>query len=142
MSDDALRGLLAAQNHGVLATIRRDGRPQMSVVNYAYDVDTDLIRISITQPRAKTRNLRRDPRAGLHVTSPDGAAWVVADGAAELSAVAAVHDDTTVDALVDHYLAVWGEHPDWADFRAAMVRDQRVLLRLPVTRVYGQPPMT
>lgn len=138
MSDDALRRLLAGQNLGVLATIKRDGRPQVSVVTYHYDLGTDLIRVSVRDPLAKTRNLRRDPRATLEVTVPGGGTWAAAEGVAELSPVARDPHDATVEALVEHYRDARGEHPDWDDFRAAMVRDERVLLRLPVDHVYGR----
>ncbi|PZF84448.1 PPOX class F420-dependent oxidoreductase [Jiangella anatolica] len=138
MSDDPLRKLLAAQRLGVLATIKRDGRPQLSVVTYVYDLGSDLIRVSVRDPLAKTRNLRRDPRATLQVTGPDGGTWVAAEGVAELGPVARDPHDDAVEALVEHYRDARGEHPDWDDFRAAMVRDERVLLRLPVDHVYGR----
>nr|WP_253878898.1 PPOX class F420-dependent oxidoreductase [Actinomadura rupiterrae] len=134
-----MRKLLAQSKLGVLATLKRDGRPQLSNINYHYDTDRDLVRISVTADRAKARNLRRDPRASLHVTSPDGWAWTVAEGTAELSDVAADEHDAAVEELIDVYRAVQGEHPDWDDYRRAMVRDQRLVVRLPVERVYGQP---
>lgn len=138
MSDDSLRTFLATQRLGVLATLKRDGRPQVSVVTYVYDLDADLVRVSVRDPLAKTRNLRRDPRATLQATSPDGGSWVAAEGLAELSPVARDPHDDTVEALVQQYRDARGEHPDWDDFRAAMVRDERVLLRLPVDHVYGR----
>ncbi|WP_053206453.1 PPOX class F420-dependent oxidoreductase [Jiangella muralis] len=137
MSDDSLRKLLAAQRLGVLATVKRDGRPQVSVVTYIYDLGPDLVRVSTRDPLAKTRNLRRDPRVTLQVTGPDGGSWAAAEGMAQLSAVARDPHDDTVEALVEHYRDARGEHPDWDDFRAAMVRDERLLLRLPVDHVYG-----
>ncbi len=87
-ADSALRHLLAARRLGVLATIRRDGRPQLSMVTYFYDRAAEVIRVSITADRAKTRNLWRDPRAVLQASSDDGWSYVVADGAATLSEVA------------------------------------------------------
>jgi PPOX class probable F420-dependent enzyme len=135
--DEALIGLLRQQQRGVLATIRRDGRPQLSNVNYAYDDGDEVIRVSVTDDRAKTRNLRRDPRAAFHVTTDDGWAYVVADTTAELTPVAADPHDATVEELVALFRAVQGEHPDWDDYRAAMVRDRRLVLRLHVERVYG-----
>jgi PPOX class probable F420-dependent enzyme len=134
-----LLDLIAAQRLGVLATIKRSGRPQLSVVNYLYDTDARLIKVSITEPRAKYRNLQRDPRASLQAISPDGWAYAVAEGTVELSPVASALDDATVEELVQLYRDVAGEHPDWADFRRAMVADRRVVLRLPVQRVYGIP---
>lgn len=71
-ADSALRDLLAARRLGVLATIRRDGRPQLSMVTYFYDRPAGVIRVSITADRAKTRNLWRDPRAVLQASSDDG----------------------------------------------------------------------
>lgn len=119
----------------MLATLKRDGRPQLS--NVAYHYDAGVVRVSVTDDRAKVKNLRRDPRASLHVASADGWRWVVAEGTAELSAVAAAPDDATVDDLVALYRDISGEHPDWAEFRAAMVADKRLLLRLKVDRTYG-----
>ncbi|GAA3959898.1 PPOX class F420-dependent oxidoreductase [Actinomadura viridis] len=140
MADEAeLMALLSERDQGVLATLKRDGRPQLSTINYHFDEPRRLIRISITDDRAKARNLRRDPRASLHISSPDGWAWTVAEGDAELSDVAADPGDAAVEELIDVYRAVQGEHPDWDDYRRAMVADRRVVLRLHVHRVYGQP---
>lgn len=138
--DDKLLALIADNSLGVLATIKRDGRPQLSNVSYHFDPRTLTIEVSITEPRAKTRNLRRDPRASLMVTSDDGWAYAVAEGDAVLSPAAAAPDDSTVDALVALYRSIAGEHPDWDDYRRAMVVDRRVLLRLPVSHLYGMPP--
>jgi PPOX class probable F420-dependent enzyme len=138
--DEALIGLLRQHQRGVLATIRRDGRPQLSNVNYSWNDTDHVIRVSITDDRAKTRNLRRDPRAAFHVTTEDGWAYVVADATAELTPVAVDQHDATVEELVDLFRAVQGEHPDWDDYRAAMVRDRRLVLRLRVERVYGMAP--
>ncbi len=138
MAEDGLRELLATAKGGVLVTLKRDGRPQLSNVNHTFDPATGLIRISITADRAKYRNLLRDPRASFYVTSSDFWHYAVAEGSAQLSPVAADPHDATVEELVDVYRAVAGEHPDWDDYRAAMVRDQRVALRLPVERIYGQ----
>lgn len=137
MSDDPLRDLLADRSLAVLATIRRDGRPQLSTVTYVYDRERDLVRVSITADRAKTKNLQRDPRATLHVSSPDGWSYVVADCRAELGPVATEPDDAAVEELIDIYRQASGEHPDWDDYRRAMVADRRVPLRLWVERVYG-----
>jgi PPOX class probable F420-dependent enzyme len=134
-SDEALRDLLATHKRGVLVTLKRDGRPQLSNVAYAFD--DGVIRISVTEDRAKTKNLRRDPRASFHVAREDFSAYAVAEGDADLTPVAADPHDATVDELVEVYRAVAGEHDDWEDFRAAMVRDRRLVVRLPVVRVYG-----
>lgn len=132
-----LEQLLSELPRGVLATIKRDGRPQLSNVGFSYDPESRTVRISVTDDRAKTRNLRRDPRATFYVTTPNMGAYVAAEGDAELSPVAAAPDDATVDELVEVYRAISGEHPDWAEFRQAMVDDRRLVVRLPVTRIYG-----
>jgi PPOX class probable F420-dependent enzyme len=123
-------------DRGVLATLRRDGRPQLSNIVYVPD-EGNTIRISVTESRAKTKNLRRDPRASLHVTREDFFAYVVVDGTVELSSVATEPDDSVVDSLVDMYRAARGEHPDWYEYRQAMVDERRVLARLHVERAYG-----
>lgn len=135
--DDELLRLLGDVNGGVLATLKRDGRPQLSNVNHAYDPETRVIRVSITDDRAKTRNIRRDPRVSYHVTSADRWNYAVVEGTAELSGVAAHPHDAAVEELVDLFRAVQGEHPDWDEYRAAMVADRRLVLRIPVDRVYG-----
>jgi PPOX class probable F420-dependent enzyme len=139
-TQQALTDLVAGGRLGVLATIKRDGRPQLSSVNYAFDRDAGIVRVSLTADRAKTANLRRDPRASFHVSSEDGWAYAVAEARAELTPVAERPDDPTVEELVGLYRAVQGEHPDWDDFRRAMVAERRLVLRLHVERVYGMPP--
>ncbi|MGI9028650.1 MAG: PPOX class F420-dependent oxidoreductase [Ilumatobacteraceae bacterium] len=125
--------------HGVIVTLKRDGRPQLS--NISYDLGDDgVVVVSITDGRAKTANLRRDARASLYVTQDDFWAYVVLEGDAELTPVAADPDDATVEALVDYYRRVQGEHPDWDDYRRAMVADGRLLLRLRPTHAYGMLP--
>ncbi|MEU5892952.1 PPOX class F420-dependent oxidoreductase [Streptomyces sp. NPDC047461] len=138
-TQNALLGLLSEGHGGVLVTLKRDGRPQLSNVSHAYYPDERIIRVSVTDDRAKTRNLRRDPRASYHVTAADRWAYTVAEGTAELTPVAQDPYDETVEELVRLYRDVLGEHPDWDDFRAAMVRDRRVVLRLKVERAYGIP---
>ncbi len=135
--DPGLLDLFTAARGGTLLTIKRDGRPQASVVTHAFDAATQTLRVSITEPRAKTRNLRRDPRASYVVTSPDLRAYAVGDGTAVLTPPAADPHDDTVEALVGLYRTIAGEHPDWAEYRAAMVADQRVLLTLTLDHVYG-----
>ncbi len=138
----ALVELLAGRHSGVLATLKSDGRPQLSNITYAFAADPaaaepGVVRISITATRAKYRNLRRDPRASLHVSAPDFWSYAVAEATAQLSPVAADPHDETVEDLIALYRDVQGEHPDWDEYRQAMVTDQRVLLRLAVSRVYG-----
>ncbi|MBO0679541.1 PPOX class F420-dependent oxidoreductase [Mycolicibacterium sp. S2-37] len=138
--DDKLLALIGGNSLGVLATLKRDGRPQLSNVSYHFDARAVAIQVSVTEPRAKTRNLRRDPRASIHVSSDDGWAYAVAEGDAVLTPPAAAPDDDTVEALITLYRNISGEHPDWDDYRRAMVDDRRVLLTLPVSHVYGMPP--
>ena len=137
--ETALLRLLSEGHGGVLVTLKSDGRPQLSNVSHAYYPDERIIRVSITDDRAKTRNLRRDPRASYHVTSSDRWAYTVAEGTADLTPVAADPHDDTVEELIKLYRDVLGEHPDWDDYRAAMVRDRRLVLRLRVERAYGIP---
>jgi len=136
--DPRLLAFVAENHWGVLVTLKRDGRPQLSNVGYAYDADAGVVRVSVTDDRAKTRNLRRDPRVTLHVASKDFWTYVVVEGMAELTPVAADPHDGTVEELVTYYRAVNGEHPDWEDYRAAMVRDRRLVVRFAPAHAYGQ----
>ncbi|MEU6499969.1 PPOX class F420-dependent oxidoreductase [Streptomyces californicus] len=138
-AQEGLLRLMGEHDGGVLVTLKQDGRPQLSNVNHAFSPDERVIRVSITEDRAKTRNLRRDPRASYHVTSDDRWAWTVVDGTAELTPPAAAPDDDTVEALIALYRDLRGEHPDWDDYRRAMVEDRRVLLTLRIEHLYGQP---
>jgi PPOX class probable F420-dependent enzyme len=124
------------RRNGVLVTLKGDGRPQSSNVIYRVGAD-DVVRVSITADRAKTRNLRRDPRVSIHVSSDDFWSYVVLEGVADLTPVAADAEDATVDELVELYRSFSGEHPDWDEYRAAMVRDRRLVLRLRVEHAYG-----
>ena len=150
VSDD-IAGLLASRQNGVLATLRRDGRPQLSVVTYAWYPDDDgreivristvdgreIVRISTVDGRAKVANLRRDPRASFLVSDESGWSYAVVEGAVELSPVATSHDDEAVEELIRVYRDAAGEHPDWADYRRAMVEDHRLVARLVVDHAYG-----
>lgn len=127
---------LSRHKNAVLITLRADGRAQSSDIVYA--VDGDRIRISVTDDRAKTRNLRRDNRAVLHFTDPATWSYLSVDALADVSAVAAAPDDDTVDALVDLYRAVAGEHDDWDSYRDAMVADGRCIVTLTPRSVTGQ----
>ena len=116
--DDKLLAVIADNSLGVLATVKRDGRPQLSNVSYYFDARNVAVQVSVTEPRAKTRNLRRDPRASLLVSSDDGWSYAVAEGTAELTPPALALDDDTVEALITLYRNIAGEHPDWDDYRA------------------------
>jgi PPOX class probable F420-dependent enzyme len=139
--DPVLLDLASSRNLGALAAIKRDGRPQLSMVNFALDLGSPpapTVRVSVVDGRAKVANLLRDPRGSLMVTSPDGWSYAVLEGDVRFSPVAATEDDETVEELVELFRAIRGEdHPDWDDYRRAMVADGRRILRLRVTRVYG-----
>ena len=135
---DALERLLVDRRMGALTTLKRDGRPQLSMVLHHYDPAARELHVSATDGRAKTRNLRRDPRASYLVSTPAGWAYAVAECHASLSPVATAPDDATCESLVDLYRATVGEHEDWAAFRAAMVEERRLLVRLHVERLYGR----
>lgn len=136
--DPNLIALTAARNIGALATIKADGRPQLSTVNFTLDPATTTARISVLDSGVKVHNLRRDPRASIFVGSPDGWTYAVLEGTVELSPVASASDDKTVQELVEIFRAIRGEdHPDWDDFRAAMVAEGRLVARLRVENLYG-----
>ena len=125
------RHFLKVRHDGILVTIKRDGRPQLSNILYFVD-DDGRVKISVTQSRAKTRNLRRDPRASLHVQGRDRYEYLVAEGTAQL-----IEGDGLAEALRHYYRKVRGEHPDWAEYDAAMIADQRLLLAISIERAYG-----
>ena len=134
------RALAFAADHrnGLLTTLRRDGRPQQSVI--FFQADGDRFTISLTATRAKTKNLRRDPRAALYVWSDDVFVWAGFDGHVELSEVAQSTDDAVVDQLVAYYRSGMGEHEDWAAYRQAMVDDQRLIATFVATSATGLLP--
>ena len=123
------REFLRAHHRAVLATSRADGRPQLSPVMATVD-DEGRVLISTREAAVKTRNLRRDPRASLCVLS-DGffGDWIQAEGTAEI-----VPLPEAMEILVSYYRSLAGEHPDWDDYRAAMERDRRVIVRITLTR--------
>jgi len=125
-----------ARKNGVLTTIRANGRPQLSNILYVPG-DGDTLRISITDSRAKTVNIRRDPRISLYVPGDNFWQFVVIEAMGELSPVAADPQDDTVEQLVAYYRAGNGEHPDWDDYRATMVADSRLILTVRPERAYG-----
>lgn len=134
--DQALEYASTGRN-AVLITIRGDGRPQSSDI--AYTVDGSTFVISVTDDRAKTRNMRRDPRVVLHITEPSTWTYLSFDGSVDLSPVTTSPDDATADRLVEYFRAVsGGEHPDWDEYRAAMVDEGRLLVTFTPTKVVGQ----
>ena len=128
MDAAAAQSFLADRHQGVLVTLRADGRPQSS--NIAFNLADGVARISVTDGRAKTKNLRRDPRAVLHVTGESFYQYVSATGTAELSPVSTEPGDATGQELLELHDAVAAEpHPDPDDFFRAMVEDQRLVIR-------------
>ncbi len=127
------------RKQGVLTTIRSNGRPQLSNILYLLG-DDGVVRISVTDDRAKTKNLRRDPRASLYVLGDNFWQYVVVEAQAELMPVAADPNDATVEALVAYYREAMGEHPDWDEYRASMVNDKRLIVMLRPERAYGIVP--
>jgi PPOX class probable F420-dependent enzyme len=128
-----------SRQQGVLVTIKRDGRPQLSNITYSVG-DDGVIRLSVTASRAKTANARRDERVSLHVTRDDFYAYAVIEGRAEVTPVASDPHDATVEELIEYYRAAAGEHPDWDDYRRVMVADGRLVLRIHPERAYGMLP--
>ncbi len=127
----------AERTDGILITIRRDGRPQSSDISYAFS--EGVFSISLTSDRAKTANMRRDNRVVLHLTDRESWSYLSFDGTVELLEPAAAVDDATADALVSYYEQVAGEaHPDWDEYRAAMVADGRLLAFFTPKSVVGQ----
>jgi PPOX class probable F420-dependent enzyme len=125
-----------AHKNGVLATIRANGRPQLSNILYIPG-DDDVLRVSITDSRAKTANVRRDPLVSLYVPGDNFWQFVVLEATGELTPVAADPHDDTVELLVAYYKAGNGEHPDWDEYRATMVADGRLILTVRPERAYG-----
>jgi PPOX class probable F420-dependent enzyme len=122
------RDFLRTHHRAVLATARRDGRPQLSPVLAAVDGEGRVL-ISTREGAIKARNARRDPHVSLCVFN-DGffGEWVQAEGSAEIVSLPAA-----MELLIDYYQRVAGEHPDWADYRAAMEHDKRVIMRITIT---------
>lgn len=132
---DALQ-YVRERRQGVIVALKADGRPQLS--NIVYGVDDDgTIRISATAGRAKTNNLQRDPRASLHVTDENFGTYCVIEGDVEVTPVTTEPGDATSDALVAYYRSLAGEHPDWDEYRQAMIDEGRLMLLLRPTRAYG-----
>ena len=135
---DLERAVAAARSdqRSVLVTVRRDGRPQLSNVVHLVG-DDGLVRVSTTADRAKFHNLRRTPWAALKVDGESFWSYAVLEGDVTLSDVAADPADATVDELVALYRGLSGEHPDWDEYRRAMVDDHRLVVRISPTYAYG-----
>lgn len=129
MDLDRARDFIRRNHRAVLITYFPDGRAQVSPVTVGLD-NVGHVVISTRETAVKTRNLTRDPRVVLCVlTEAFFGEWVLVEGRAEI-----LHLPDAMEPLVEYYRGISGEHPDWDDYRAAMVRDQRVLVRITITR--------
>lgn len=125
--DDA-RAFLREHHRGILATTRSDGRPQMSPIAVGVDAEGRGI-ISTREDAYKVRHIRRDPSVSICVTSDDFWRWIQVDGTATVLSL-----PDAMEPLVDYYRTLSGEHPDWDDYRRAMQKQRRVLLRIDIER--------
>jgi len=129
MDLDAAREYIRSHHHAIMATTRADGRPQMSPVACGVDTDGNVV-VSTRETALKTANLRRDPRVSLCVfTDEFFGEWVQVDGAATVVSL-----PDAMEPLVDYYRSVAGEHPDWGEYRTAMERDRRVIVKIALER--------
>jgi PPOX class probable F420-dependent enzyme len=126
MELDAARDFIREHHRAVMATRRADGAPQMSIVAANVDADGRVI-VSTRETAMKTKNLRRDPHVSFCILPEDGwsGQWIQVDGTATVLSL-----PEAMEPLVEYYRSTAGEHPDWDDYRAAMERDQRVLIRI------------
>jgi PPOX class probable F420-dependent enzyme len=130
LTAEDVREFMRVHHHGVLATTRRDGQPQMSPILVGIDEDGAMI-ISTSERAVKTTNIRRTGWASVCAFEDAFIGrWVQAEGPATVESM-----PEAVEALVRYYRLVAGEHPDWDDYRAAMERDRRVLLRIQIDRI-------
>ncbi len=129
MTPDEARAFLRDNHQAVLATFRRDGRPQLSPVGAGID-DEGRVEISSRETAMKVKNLRRDPRISLCLLGPHWyAQWGQVEGIAEI-----VAQPEALDLLVGYYRRIAGEHPDWDEYRQAMIDEKRVLVRFAIDR--------
>ena len=141
--DERLLGIVADHREGVLATIGKSSRPQLSNILYVWDAGQRTARISTTADRIKARNLRRDPRASLYVAGSHFWAWAVADGEVELIGPTTTPGDAAGRELLQVHSAFYGRR-DEHEFFEQMVAARRLVIRLLVSHTYGlgrdQPP--
>jgi PPOX class probable F420-dependent enzyme len=129
VTPDQARAFLRDNHQAVLATFRRDGRPQLSPVAAGLD-DEGRVEISSRETAMKVKNLRRDPRISLCLLGPHWyAQWGQVEGVAEI-----VEQPEALDLLVGYYRRISGEHPDWDEYRQAMIDEKRVLVRFAIDR--------
>ncbi|MEU7881661.1 PPOX class F420-dependent oxidoreductase [Microbispora bryophytorum] len=125
VSREQLLDFVRDRHRAILITTRRDGGPQASPVTCGVDAEGRIV-VSTYPERAKSRNARRDPRASVVVLSDDfDGPWVQVDGAAEVLDL-----PEALEPLVEYYRSISGEHPDWEEYRAAMVRQGKSLVRI------------
>ncbi len=130
MTEAEARAWVGRHSRAVIATIKRDGRPQLSHVVYALDAD-GLIKVSATRDRAKTKNLLRDSRVSLSIIAENWGEYLVVEGRCE------VRDENVLPELRHIYEQISGKpHPNWEEFDAAMTRDGRVVLAITIDRMY------
>ena len=129
MNLDEARQFLRENHRAVLATFRADGLPQLSPVAVGVDAEGRAV-VSSRETAFKVKNLRRDPRASVCVVSDNWyGGWLQADGTASIVSL-----PEAMDLLIDYYRGLAGEHPDWDDYRAAMERERRVMVRIELER--------
>lgn len=139
LSEERKLALLGGTIHGVLATTKRDGLPHLTNVIYAFDPEQRVVRVSTMAGRLKVTHLRRDPRCVLHVSSDDRLAFAVAEGVAELSPVTTTAGDEVGRELLRWDRAKGSQIPaeDEPAYLAQLVKDERLVIRIPVARMYG-----
>ncbi|MGI5355830.1 pyridoxamine 5'-phosphate oxidase family protein [Streptomyces sp. CA-252508] len=138
LSDEALSGLLASQQFGTLATVKRSGHPHLTTMMYSWDPETRVVRFSTTADRVKVKQLRRDPRAALHVSGGDVWSFAVAEGEAEVSDVTTAPGDVVgreLLGMIPEAARPVGE--DAETFLKGLVDERRVVIRLRVGKLYG-----
>jgi PPOX class probable F420-dependent enzyme len=129
VNHDELLDFVRPRHHGILVTTRRDGRPQVSPVTMGVDTE-GRVAISSYPERAKSKNAARNEQASVCVLSNEfNGEWVQLDGRIEV-----VRQPEAIEALVEYYRSISGEHPDWDEYRQAMLRQGKVLLRLTIDR--------
>jgi len=136
---DALWSLIGEQQHGILATIKRDGRPQLSNISYHYDADQQIASIVAASFRSKTRNLQRDPRASLHVSNDEFTLWLVAEGRVVISEPATSTEDPVGREILamSAFERVGMTDAERAEHTRRYPVIDRQIIRLHIERIYG-----
>ncbi|MGW5665783.1 PPOX class F420-dependent oxidoreductase [Streptomyces sp. NPDC003758] len=136
LSDEALSELLAKQQFGTLATVKRSGHPHLTTMLYSWDSNSRMVRFSTTADRVKVGHLRRDPRAAMHVRGGDVWSFAVAEGEAEVSEITRVAGDEVGRELLG--MIPQDAKPEDEDaFLEQLVAERRLVIRLKVDRLYG-----